>query len=85
MNDIREGMERIILQDYEPHDGWNISLAEVASNILTFLDKNNVVQIEEKELPDNEAWHRVEREFEAYCAGKNDVFKWHKDSIKRLI
>jgi len=24
------------------------------------------------ELPDNEAWHKVEREFEAYCAGKNE-------------
>ncbi len=27
----------------------------------------------EAELPDNVAWHRVEREFEAYCAGRNDM------------
>ena len=31
-------------------------------------------------LPDNQVWHRNEREFEAYCSGKNDMVsdKWVK-------
>lgn len=28
---------------------------------------------EDQSLPDNEAWHKDPREFEAYCAGRNEL------------
>ena len=37
-----------------------------------FRDYNGVFKVE-KELPYNLMWHKVEREFEAYCAGQNDM------------
>ena len=42
---------------------------ELAIEILSYLKS----QVEEVKLPDNKYWHKNEREFEAYCAGRNDV------------
>lgn len=31
------------------------------------------IEDDDQSLPDNLVWHKVEREFEAYCAGQNEV------------
>lgn len=63
----------------------NVLTIEFPRRFLKFLDDNGVVIKVERELPDNEMWHKVEREFEAYCAGRNDILKWHEDSLEPLI
>lgn len=35
-----------------------------------------LVQLDEDQsVPENPAWHKNEREFEAYCAGRNDMLR----------
>jgi hypothetical protein len=31
------------------------------------------IRTDDQSLPDNEYWHKEDREFEAYCAGRNDM------------
>ena len=33
------------------------------------------IETEDQSLPDNPYWHKEDREFEAYCAGHNDMLK----------
>ena len=52
-------------------DAWVDGLVE---QVMQKLHSQDVVIIDtERELPDNEAWHKNEREFEAYCAGRNEL------------
>ena len=41
--------------------------------LMKRLDGLGVVIKVDRELPDNKVWHKAEREFEAYCAGKNEL------------
>lgn len=61
------------------------SIRHNADEYLSYLHSQGVVLKVERELPDNEVWHKVEREFEAYCAGKNEMLQWHKDSFESLV
>jgi len=64
---------------------------ELANNLYQSLklsegDITEVIAIFEEMLDtvksDNEAWHKKDREYEAYCAGRNDLLKAIKDKLE---
>lgn len=76
--DILRSSRREYLQN--PYDAGDYSEADVDDILqifIQFCEKNNAYIL--GEIPDNETWHKDERLFEAYCAGKNDVLR----SLKR--
>ena len=80
---IREGLKRVLtfirdVEDKPPVD-------EDVEWVMNCLDSWGTVIRTDGELPDNKAWHKIEREYEAYCAGKNDMLRWHEDSLEPLI
>ena len=78
---IREGMAKIVFE--------TLRRDEITDKLLTFLDKNNVVQIEEGKLPPNKAKTRrcftSKGELHAFDTGYFAAQQDKKDSIKRLI
>lgn len=85
--EIREGMARFLAK-FDGYDWDDLEVTGKdpilnlgtkqdyllrAEKLLDYENSQGVVIKVEKELPDNEAWHRIEREFEAYCAGKNEL------------
>jgi len=40
------------------------------------------IKADDQSLPDNEFWHKDPKEFEAYCAGRNDMVN---DNFVRVI
>ena len=90
-DDIREGIKKIAVIWFAPDGLASRTMPNdrtFEGDVVTFLDKNNVVQIEEKELPGNPYLSRglmKSYQYTGFEMAKEDMLKWHKDSIKRLI
>jgi len=60
----------------EAHDYFTFPSDVFAGRLIKRLSSLDVCIIDsDAELSDNEVWHKSEREFEAYCAGKNDMLE----------
>ena len=46
---------------------------DAEATLSTLAEKFNFYVPVEKEIPDNPAWHKDDREYGAYCAGHNDL------------
>ena len=79
--EIREGVYKQIRSDVVGHSRTSY----LAEGIINYLHSQGVVIKVDRELPDNEVWHKVEREFEAYCAGRNDMLKAGYVAVEPLI
>lgn len=55
--------------------------AKATINLLSSLGYGTA---EEAELPDNKAWHKNEREFEAYSAGRNEMIMAGYRKFKKI-
>ncbi len=54
-------------------DCWGGYIDGLAKQLAQCLKDHKGVLRVKKDIPDNEVWCKVEREFEAYCAGQNDM------------
>ena len=65
--------------------GYCSSGPEAYRCLMERLGNIGVVLKVERELPDNKLWHQVNRQFEAYCAGKNDMIGAGFVAVESLI
>ena len=88
----REEIAKVFYSLYLDHNGYygykwedvpmdfkgKVHSYEYADQILNL--SGIAVIDEDAELPDNKEWHKNAREFEAYCAGRNDMLNadWRK-------
>ena len=79
MNEEERVREEIIQKVYSADLDIQNSIW-LAKQILSL--PNIAVLADNQGLPDNEVWHKVEGQFEAYCAGKNEMLK---DKWKRIV
>jgi len=54
--------------DLKDYPEWREEFLRNATEILNIIGS---IPAKNQSLPDNEAWHKTEREFEAFCAGRN--------------
>lgn len=80
MSEIRDEATNkigVICQDMLSRNEENgfLSIKELGNYIEKILSIPEIAVVDRENfgLPDNVRWHRVEREFEAYCAGRNDM------------
>ena len=78
--ELREQINNILenrVMNKSIHTGGQID--DTVDEILVL----NLVQLDEnQELPENKVWHKEERLFEAYCAGRNDMLSASFRKIK---
>jgi len=79
MNKIEKGLSQIISEAIRKSRenvrdiGIHSLVEDTVKEAIEFLDSEGVVRKVDRELPDSEAWHKDSREFEAYCAGRNEL------------
>lgn len=88
--EIREGIENHLytlvgMVRFKDRTTDPESIEQCLNILWEYLHSQGVVIQVDRKLPDNEAWHKVEREFEAYCAGKNELIMAGLVPVEPLI
>ncbi len=82
----KEYFHKIDCMPLEQWDRLNLRVKgehlEKMGNILKLVIPIISQHLEGVELPDNQVWHEVDREFEAFCAGENAALKAFMDSLE---
>lgn len=79
---LREQLKGIIMvarQEGPQSAVWKLD-GDVDEILQAFKDAGGAFVVENAKPPDNEAWHKEDREYEAFCAGQNSLIEadWRK-------